>query len=280
MRRNGFFIIFFLWVFILLSIFCFGLGFRTYLEVKKTKLLLNRSRAYFLASSGVRLASVILDKDDTDIDALFDNWAGLVEKKVIFMHPKNEGKILLRIEDESARVNINKMDSTIIGKLFKYLEINDWEVKANCVLDYIDSNNQADQLNSFDSDKDVKNSSISVPEELMMVKNFSSEDYKKIKDYITVFTPDNKININTAKKEVLEVLLDFDKKEDVFGVRFNENSQKKFYTGDMILPDSQMFKVSSNVFRVTIDAEVDEIKKKVTCIIKRDSNEILYWNEE
>ncbi|MCK4917839.1 MAG: general secretion pathway protein GspK [Candidatus Omnitrophica bacterium] len=280
MRRNGFFIIFFLWVFILLSIFCFGLGFRTYLEVKKTKLLLNRSRAYFLASSGVRLASVILDKDDTDIDALFDNWAGLVEKKVIFMHPKNEGKILLRIEDESARVNINKMDSTIIGKLFKYLEINDWEVKANCVLDYIDSNNQADQLNSFDSDKDVKNSSISVPEELMMVKNFSSEDYKKIKDYITVFTPDNKININTAKKEVLEVLLDSDKKEDVFGVRFNENSQKKFYTGDMILPDSQMFKVSSNVFRVTIDAEVDEIKKKVTCIIKRDSNEILYWNEE
>ena len=280
MKRNGFFIIFFLWVFILLSLFCFGLGFRTYLEVKKTKLLLNRSRAYFLASSGVRLASVILDKDDTLIDNLSEDWARLVEEKVVFMHPKNKGKILLRIEDESARVNINKIDSIIIGKLFQYLEINDWEVKANCVSDYIDSNNRAEQLNSFDSDKDVKNSSISVPEELMLVKNFSHKDYKKIKDYITVFTADNKININTAKKEVLEVLLDSDKKEDVFGVRFNENSQKKFYTGDMILPDSQMFKVSSNVFRVTIDAEVDEIKKKVTCIIKRDSNEILYWNEE
>ena len=80
-KRKGFFLAFALWLFLLLSLFCLGLGFRTFFEIRKTKLLLNRARATDLAIAGVKYARKVLGADeDTSVDHLQEEWAVEIEE--------------------------------------------------------------------------------------------------------------------------------------------------------------------------------------------------------
>ncbi|MFH1504733.1 MAG: hypothetical protein ABIH08_05050 [Candidatus Omnitrophota bacterium] len=324
-KKRSFFLMFALWVFVLLSLFCAGLGFRTFIQVKKTKLFLNSRRAFDLAVSGVKIAKQVLEKDfnaDADknndngfyVDHLQEEWAQPIEKEVEFSSPFKKGKLSVKIEDESGRFNINNIDDTnavidikdgttlidtknfkeLFQEFFDKMEIDDASNKIDCILDYIDAND-AYESRSPDSEKDAKNEKLSAPEELLLIKSISNEDYNKIKNFITVFGSDKKLNINTIKKELRNSLFD-----ELLGSLAKEvedvrNNKEYYYTEDsgncpkteemtckklpMELP-ATLFKTKSNIFRVVSQGEVEGVSKKITCVLDRAEGKILYWYEE
>ncbi len=132
-KRKGFFLIFSLWLFFLLSLFCIGLGFRTFVETRKTKLFLNRSRAFYLAVSGVKMAQGVLGDDELDeVVHLQQAWAtGISKQAIAFSSPRKQGRLAVVIEDESSRLDINELalsispenfDSAVLVKFFENQE--------------------------------------------------------------------------------------------------------------------------------------------------------------
>jgi len=310
--KKSFFLIFALWVLTLISLFCLGLGFHTFVQVKKTKLFLNRQRAFDLAVSGIEIARQVLDEDlriDKDngfyVDHLQESWAQPIEKEVEFGSPFKKAKLLVNIEDENSRFNMNKIEDTAAvmdGKSFKELyveffdsiEVDDYADKADCILDYIDSD-YVSGSRSPDSDGEdkVKNEKLSVLEELLLVKGFTGKDenYSKLKDFFTVFGDNtDKLNINTAKEQILDFLFEADnsKRQDIEDVRIN----KKYYC-DGACPVSEqecvqlsslltgtLFKASSDIFRIASRAEIEGVVREVISVVDRKQDKILYWYEK
>jgi len=304
--KKSFFLIFSLWLFFLLSLFCLGLGFRTLIAVKKMKLLLNKSRAFYLAVSGIKLAHEVLGEDEATADYLEEKWAQPLKENMVFFYPAKSGMLSVRIEDESSRININEIEKNpALRKSFiKLLEekgIEGPEEKVNFLLDYIDEDEVFSRSPQFfGAEEDVKNEKLSVAEELLLVKNFSKEDYEKIKNFVSVFTLDAKININTCSLELLDILIeDHFLRDEVLKVRLGLNLTEKdaddryYGRSECINTDKcevlplelkNLFKVNSNFFRIISEAEVENVSKKVTCVVERPSvralYKILYWFEE
>lgn len=311
-ERKSFFLILALWVLTLISLFCLGLGFRTFVQVKKTKLFLNRQRAFNLAVSGVKIAKQVLEEDlNADknsgfyVDHLQEEWAKAIEKEVEFSSPFKKGNLLVRIEDESGRFNMNNIEdpaAVMDGKSFKELfegffdeiEVEDYSDKIDCIFDYVDAD-YVSGSRSPDSDGEdkVKNEKLSVLEELLLVKGFTGKDenYSKLKDFFTVFGDNtDKLNINTAKEQILDFLFEADnsKRQDIEDVRIN----KKYYC-DGACPVSEqecvqlsslltgtLFKASSDIFRIASRAEIEGVVREVISVVDRKQDKILYWYEK
>lgn len=295
-KRKGVFIIFALWLFALLSLFCLGLGFRTFVEIRKTKLFLDRIRAYQLAVSGINLAEARLQADeDTAVDHEAEDWRKVIEREINYTRPVRQGKLLVSITDESSRVNIDNLNfAEQFKSLMELKGIDDCEEKIKYFLDYVDTDEEA---RSGDSETDVKNAALSVVEELMLLKDFSAQDYDKIKDVITVFGEDNKVNVNTATKDVLEVLIEDSEIENkILLKRFSGEETSGYYvtkdgvnewntflntlTEEKRTELNNIFKLNSDLFRVVSQAQIGSSIKKITCIISRSSGTISYWYEE
>jgi type II secretory pathway component PulK len=310
-RRKGFFLIFSLWLFLLLSVFCLGLGFKSLLEIRKTKLILNRTRALYLAASGVKLAQNILHEDSDAVDYLQEAWAQLGSQDqesspITFSSPKKEAILTVTIEDEASRVNINDLAKEVIGGkevsdsalkiLLEAMYVSEAESKTRYIADYID-NEHPPQERDIDSEVNVKNADFSVPEELLSIKNIGIDDYDNLKDFVTVFT--KKVNINTAKQELWEALIyayvdPFQQEEfkaDISRVRLGDD-------GTLGTDDDghfglegeplegvleEIFVTKSNIFRIMSKAEIEGAQKTIICIVDRSEGEkgsILYWHEE
>jgi general secretion pathway protein K len=309
-KRKGIFLVFALWILVLLSLFCLGMGFRIFIQTRKTRLFINKSRAFYLAVSGVKIARGVLKKDkeeSPDVDYLGEDWAKLIDEDMEFSSPKREGKLVVKIEDEASRMNINsiaaisdaaerKKAQGFVSSLFEKSGIDDAEAKAAYILDYIDEDSVPRSSGMDDSEK-VKNANISVFEELLFLDNISANDYDKIKGVCTLFG-DGKVNINTAGREVLDALIgnddliaaisneifgdDMESAEDDEYYNSLDGLKKDFFKDDPVAQEKfeELFKVNSNAFRVISEAEVEGVKKKITCVVDRDRDTILYWHEQ
>jgi len=285
--KKGSFLIFSLGIFLFLTLLCLGLGFRTFLSVRKTNFFLNRARALQLAISGLKRAKNILKEDNGSVDHLKEDWAERIREEVSFSSPKKEGILSVQIEDESSRLNINKINVPIFKKLFEEVEIEGSEEKINYILDYID----ADSLpRSFKSEDEVKNEELKIVEELLLIKNISKENYNKLKGFIaTAANKDGRVNINTANQELINILIGAEElRDEVFKLRFGPNliagdEDDGYYgEGGGALPSELegIFKTTSDYFRLISKAEVEGATEVISCVINRDSGEVVYWHEE
>lgn len=291
-REKGFFLIFALWFFLALSLFCLGLGFRTLIATQRTKMFLNKTRAFYLAVSGIKLARKVLQEDkDRKTDHRQEDWAKLIEEKVLFTSPRKEARFSVMIEDESARLNINYTNAPTLKTFFEEKGIEAPQEKADCILDYMDINPFSRSPEAFDCEdvKQVKNEEFSTPEELLLVSNFTKEDYKRVENFITVFG-DRKINLNTVSEDLLTVLVEGeDLRDKILEVRLGTNDlpgdEDDGYfggeEGETMPPGlSHLFTTNSQVFRIISEGNSSGIKKKIICIVRRDLDKILYWYEE
>jgi type II secretory pathway component PulK len=290
--RKAVFTIFALWLFTLLSLFCIGLGFRTFIEARKTKLFINASRATALAVSGLTIAEEILTQDSSDIDHRGESWAEPIELQETYLTPKAKATLYVVIEDESSRININKVNEPLLKKLFEQEVSDQPEEKADYLLDYIDSDSNS---RLPESETKAKNQQLNAVEELLLVENMSAVDYTKLEPLITVFGSDAKVNLNTASREVLDLLLDDNNiKDTIFSVRFGleEDNASGYYdtqqwqeflnslSSQLRSELETLFKLNSDIFRITSQAAVGNTVKKITCIFDRNSGKILYWDED
>ncbi len=295
MKRKGIFLVFALWLFILLAFFCAGLSFRTRLEIKRTKLFLNRSRTYQLAVSGIKLAGAALLNSDKKVTHSGQEWTKLNLSEVVeeFSATGRPAKLEVIIEDESARINVNKIElpsqpGIVIRRnlelLFEQKAINEVQNKLNYLRDYIDQDLES-CVPDLPFSEEGKNGELATLEELLLVKDFFPEDYDKLKEELT-FLGEQKININTAKAELLETLISEPNLiAEVLELRSGEEQEKGYYgEGGIALPDElkDYFKTSSSLFRIVSKAEIKGVEEKITCIVDANEGKIVYryWYEE
>jgi len=215
-RQSGTAIITALLVVALASIVATELIARTSLDIRRTENTLLNDQAYLLALGMEAWAMQVLVKDrqDNEYDHLDEPWAGTLEPASL-----DAGDIGGKIVDLNARFNLNnlvddngkqsKADVEGFRRLLDALEIE--ADLASRVVDWIDSNinetlpNGAEDNAYLDASPPyrVANNKMVSASELLLIKGFTQEHYKKLQPYIAALPERTKVNINTASAPVL-----------------------------------------------------------------------------
>ncbi len=239
-----------------------------------------------------------ISKDsDPAIDYIDDNGIMHLDEREPFPVDGQFNGINLKvlIRDEESRLNLNMINDIVLRRLLKYADVPDdkLQVIIDSFRDWLDpddlhrpSGAEKEYYEGLPTPYRPKNGPLSVPEELMLIKEFKkdyfygSDERKGIKDLITTFGS-GKLNINTVPKEVMEVLgltnIDI---ETII-------SQRNGLKGYKVIPPhlTGLFQaISSNTFRIDISSDVPY--KRIIAIIQRIpakkgyTFKTLYWKEE
>ena len=328
--KKGAILITTLWILSLLTLLAVGIGTRMGVDIKLIGFSLNSLKAHYIAKAGVlRAITLIEDDHDTLLDYLKETWAtgydfgeeeyllkGIEIGEGFFtvgykFGESLEGKAidLYGSSDEESRININKAGTDVLSLLPGVTteiaaSIIDWRDEDSIETDYFGSRGAEDKYykEELENPYDCKNAPFSVPEELTLVKGMTWDIYDGLKDLITVYGEDDKVNINTVSLEMLNVLLGQEGFEErplkILNVRSGFDDVPGTEDDDIIrdikgfafkyeLTESQMkyFKMSTNTFRIksTGMLKSSKVKKTIEVVVARKKNEgitPLYYYED
>lgn len=248
-------------------------------------------RLSFVARSGVTLAV----KTISDVQRLYNyTYPGRVGIPVENILKGFSGSVVITVEDEDARFNLNSLRNLESLKCFKIL-LETLELKediADRIADWIDIDSNP---RLSDSEEGVRNSYLDSVDEVFLIKGIDYQAYEKLLPYVTVndYTGNVVVNINTASIPVI-MSLDKDKTitkelaEKVVRAReikpFSGTDDPKF--GDAVTPHKELFmaKVAtkSSNFRIKVVAEENKIKRVIETVVQIGSGgmaTIKYWKE-
>lgn len=250
----------------------------------------------------------------------------------------SEGVELYGMIDEASKININKIvtgdtvDLTRRQQLIDLLivcGIDDAQAKADALIDWMDTNptvyGSGDDENTryypdIGVDNYCKNSSLESIEELLLVEGFDStilygdkeQEKYGIIDYITIYTEDGLVNVNTAPKEVLQALGlngEFESLADGI-IAYRENGASPGEPENLPIVDLNKLKVelsnpifgrdltpeeiakinsiipylttTSKTFRTYAIGKVNKVEKRIDCVAKVELDkypDFKYWKE-
>jgi general secretion pathway protein K len=300
--------------------------------IEATAVTKERHELTYDAMSGIIIAQAILIKDKTDnpkgYDSLCEDW-GRQEKirEVLNALPDGAGKpTKLVISDELGKIQLNALVDAKTGKVNSAQDllwdrairdivssptyesdseiINETRSIIDCMIDWIDENDELHGINSVESDYyegletpyKSRNNYFSNINELLLVKGITKQLFNSvgIANYVTVYGQSNaknsviypgKININTADQGVLRLLIKEGDEEylpDVIEYRDERNEDGgcmndlsslgayesmfgKIFHNDLITTNSHLFRVDST-------ATIDQTTKTVTAILYRNQD--------
>jgi len=263
-------------------------------------------RAACVAKSGFCMGEALLSEDKNGLDSLKEDWA---ESELLSAGSGalfNSGHFRLHIEDESGRISINKLVSgteyndKIKGLLIRFLSLPEFDLDEQQVHDIVDAIkdwiDEDDETTDFGAENiyyeglenpyACKNAPLDCIEELLMIKGitenlyYGTDETPGIAEY---FTPYGKgsTNINTAPGLILKALsseITDEMISDMDEFRRNEEnnlSEPAWYknipgmTGITI--DPGLITVQSNIFRITSTGYLNDIGKRISGVIERNS---------
>ena len=221
-----------LWSLCLLAAFSVSLGYQMRQKLALVQRLDERDRLRFINEAGIKKSIIyIMKEQDRAYDALKDDWSNnpSVFKDIsidgatsnICYNYINEQSEQLEtrygLVDEERKININKADAAVLGRLFKVvLGCDGAEAQdlAASIVDWRDSDSGSSSppygaedsyYRSLQYCYDAKDAEFEVLDELLLVKGVSEDIFNMIKDYITIYG-NGKVNVNTAPKSVLLAL--------------------------------------------------------------------------
>jgi type II secretory pathway component PulK len=253
-------------------------------------------RLSLMARSGVNIAVKLIE--DT-VNPQKYSYPGVFEFPVENPFQGFNGMVLIRIEDETSKFNLNALvpRNQIIRKadeispyncfkrLLNLLSLD--EKIADRIVDWIVSNKGSRLV---DSEREAQNSGLLSTDEILLIPGISREDYNILLPYITVQgTRDNLyININGAEKPVLRSLSrdisddlaeqivryreehPFDKVEKIWGV-----------AGDDIIKFQLQGRITiiGDHFSISSTASTAGVKRIIQTVFDRDKRQIVCWKE-
>ncbi|RJQ53731.1 MAG: general secretion pathway protein GspK [Nitrospiraceae bacterium] len=247
----------------------------------------NAQKASLIAKSGQALSARYLaelkDRKYTDIG----EFTMPVEKD---LGPNTQ--LILRLEDENAKFNINSIiyaengktnDKALLSlqRLLEYLEMD--TKLALSIADWIDPDSEP---RLPDSEDNAKNSHLWNIEELRTVPGIEKSIFDKISPFITVFG-DNLININTARLPVIMSLsgdITETLAEQIIAYRESSPFENRTYVQRVSGMESIGITINDRIteksssFRITSRATVNEITRIVESVTDT-SNKIYFWRE-
>lgn len=236
MSRRGSILMIGMWVMAILAVFAVGMGHRAAVNLKLARSQRDRLKAHYFACAGINKAVI-----EAREDAIANNFDTLQECGVS-LNTREAKDIFSRDWSKDEGFSVGYFDA---GKVFRY-GMSDEESKANINIPLDPANNfESYKLSALLESKGIsgaaatelskamlgwidpnsaaetdKKTGFSAPEELLLmlenfykVKGYSGEGaasearstYQRLDGMITVYG-DNKINLNTAPKEVLRII--------------------------------------------------------------------------
>lgn len=255
-------------------------------------------RLSLIARSGVRLSV----KTVSDLYRLYSyTYPGRVDMPVESITGGFEGRLVISVEDENSRFNINSMifqngtlnsDSyAAFRRLLKNLGLE--ENISDILADWMDRDNSP---RAGAAEENAKNSHLDSSDELLTIRGISTDTYERLLPYITVYgylrRDSALININTAPVPVIMSMdgrITSDLAERV--VRYREIEPFK-RTSDLVkvagfegslgqLLMSRIIVKASN-YRIRASAENNKIKRVIDTVVEiknSDNNLVKYWKE-
>lgn len=220
-RQKGIALIIVLLVVALLSVIILEFVDQVQLQKLLASNLQNSVRSFYIAKSGVYLATRFLvdDLNSSSEDHLGEPWAYALPTLPI------EGVTLkVTITDEEGKFNINRLVmgpqrlntrlKDALSQLFTALNLDVALVDA--IIDWVDEDSSqlssgADENSAYGygtriADYLSKNAEFDTLEELRLVAGFNDQIFAKVEPYLTIWGT-NKININTADPLVIQALI-------------------------------------------------------------------------
>ncbi len=267
-------------------------------------------KAFHLATSGIAAAQALL-KDDLvrhgGRDDLTELWATPLPP-----YPLGDGTVAAWIQDEGGKINVNALVTPSgmkpsvplqieqLKRLFRLKGLDPAPVDA--IVDWLDrdeieepSGAESAYYERLDRPYRCRNGRMDTLAELHLVKGISDEVYRTISPYLTVYTSDGSINVNTADPVVLQTLpvpgqdgavafpLDDKQAETIVDVRpFAAKGDLSKVPGMTPAVVSQLLPrmtVASSWFSVYAEGEANGVKKGVLAVVDRSRGEpiLRYW---
>lgn len=191
-------------------------------------------KASYLVRSGVQVAAgaLLSDRQDNSVDSLHEDWYDFLGKLGMPGMPVGDGTVIMEINDEAGRFNLNAMvgkrgnqRKQMVDIFRKLLEGEELDPDlANAVVDWIDADEETldeggaeDQVYGYEAmDGAVvsKNSPFDSLQEVRLVAGITDEVWQKLEPLVTIYGT-VQMNLNTAEKKVMKaVLLMADEKAD------------------------------------------------------------------
>ncbi|MDD5423052.1 MAG: type II secretion system protein GspK [Candidatus Omnitrophica bacterium] len=310
-----------LWMLAILSVLAIGIGFRMSIEARLSKYAMDKTRALFIAKAGVYKTREFLSWDANDFDSMTECGVMLIatEDKTAQLSKMftnvavgsgnysigyfQEGKDYPGMMDEERKININKASQRVLETLLG----EDNKGIAAAIIDWRDADDMTSPGGAEDDDYSdlgyaCKNEPFSVIEELMLVKGMAPEIFDAVKEYITVYGPDDaKVNLNTATEKVIRVIGQ-STLPPISDIVMNEIASKRWGKKDeqAIGPESETvftdensikdilnlggyetdfgsirnsFTTKSSYFRIESKAALDRsgVEKRIVCVVQRDA---------
>jgi len=276
----------------LISITAISMRAHQEIDIRRTVNELNHSKAIAYLYGAEYLSMTVLKEDarKSTTDTLEEDWA-----TVLPPFPVDGGSIGGSLEDLSGKFNINNLvdgkgkKSPKDYKSFQNLLINlelDGDI-ADAVVDWIDKDDTPETAGAEEgfylgNDKQAyrtANRLMSSTTELLRVKGVDFKVYKKLKDFIIALPERNKINVNTADKEVIKMIsstIDDKTAEDLIKGRGEDGYKNigdftKNITGDN--KDNLVeLDIKSDYFLLTSTAVIGDLEISMKSILKRNKN--------
>jgi general secretion pathway protein K len=273
-------------------------------------------KAFYDARSGVELAKHLLQKDDPAYDAPDEEWA-LLSEHPGFLSDDDEGRFKVTIEDEAAKIAINKLvtgdkekkvDLVIRAQLERLFEVLELDPQLlDPIIDWLDPNNNPEPFGAEDayyqslpSPYPCKNGPLAALDELLLVKGMTKEilygqDEKKgLIHYLTLYS-DGKVNINTASIEVLQSLsdeidpvlaqaiIDYRQERPFKEIKYDDIKSLPGMKLEIFNDIKDQCDVKSSTFSLHAEGQVREIKKVIYTVLKREEGKgvkPVFWRVE
>lgn len=192
-------------------------------------------KARYIAKSGVHVAAGTLKARPLEelsaitaaVGGPSGNAGGLWSISVPYF-PVGEGNVSVTVTDERSKINLNALVSgstnnvdqqvlTELTELFRQLDVDESKSQRfiSSLINWTDlpiegAENDQDPAgangafySSLDPPYRIKDGPLDTLQEIRMIDGMDEEFYNKIKDYVTVYPRDKKINFSTASKVVL-----------------------------------------------------------------------------
>lgn len=272
--------------------------YRMYIGTSRAGILKDSVRAGALATDGVVLAKAGLEE-------LLRKDANLVMDRdgLVFSKPAGEGlSIDIRVVDESGKLSVRAVypltglsDPRVEKPLRKLVKDSRFEDSlVDSLADWIDSDDvprpggaEMHQYRSGPRPYKPRNNHLDTLDELLLVKGFKPDVFVALGRYLTPYSADGLVNINTASKEVLAALSDEmtgeladriikKRKEAPFRDRSDIMKVPGFERVGFSLQDR--ITTVSRTFRVFSRASAGESVREVEAVIQLGGG-VLYWRE-
>ncbi len=277
-----------LWALVILAILAISIGQRVSQALRLSRYQQDKLKSMYLAKTNLNLA----------INEIFKNAESIGSVEA----PTG----LDTISSEESRININKAGKDLLGVLLTKAGVANYAELAENICAWRGDAVVAPDYSELGYPN--KTATLSNTEELVLVKgvkDIAQESYDKLKNLITVYGS-GRVNINTADPQVLEILIEYCKKQlqsqnnnendpgDLLekitqarpfssAVDFNEliRNQGSPASGQVnILNElAGLIDFKSSCFRIHSNGKIKNVSSSIQCVFDKNKKKIVYWHE-